>query len=87
MKPNIVALLSTCMEVPTSLLCLFVHEPLYQTVVVCCNSVFATFLQAWITVAFSMLEWGSLRLAPIKTCCQACTAKQYVYKGLLLCFR
>ena len=40
MKPNILALLSTCMEVSISLSCLFVHEPLYQTVVVCCNSFF-----------------------------------------------
>ena len=40
MKPNIFALLSTCMEVSVSLSCLFVHEPPYQTVVVYCNSVF-----------------------------------------------
>ena len=40
MKPNIFTSQSTCMEVSISLLCLFVHEPLYQTVVVCCNSVF-----------------------------------------------
>ena len=40
MKLNIFALLSTCMEVSVSSLCLFVHEPPYQTVVVYCNSIF-----------------------------------------------
>ena len=40
MKPNIFALLSTCIEVSVSLSCLFVHEPPYQTVVVYCNSIF-----------------------------------------------
>ena len=40
MKPNIFVLLSTCMEVSVSLSCLFVHEPLCQTPVVCCNSIF-----------------------------------------------
>ena len=32
--------LRTCMEGSVSLSCLFVHEPPYQTVVVCCNPVF-----------------------------------------------
>ena len=40
MKPNVFVLLSTCVEVSISLSCLFVHEPLYQTVAVHCNSVF-----------------------------------------------
>ena len=43
----------------------FAHEPPYQTVVMCCNPVFTAVLCAWITVLFSMLEWGSLRLVPI----------------------
>ena len=54
----------TCVEISISLSCLFVHEPLYQTRVVCCNSVFVTVLCVWITVPFSMLEWGWLRLIP-----------------------
>ena len=33
---RIFALLSNCMEVSISLSCLFVNNPLYQTVVVCC---------------------------------------------------
>ena len=37
MKPKIFALLSTCMKVSVSLLCLFAP---YQMAVVCCNSVF-----------------------------------------------
>ena len=37
---DIFAIQSTCMEVSVSLSCLFVHEPLYQTTVVCCNAVF-----------------------------------------------
>ena len=40
MKPNVFVLLSTCMEVSISLLCLLVHEPLYQTVAAHCDSVF-----------------------------------------------
>ena len=40
MKTDIFAIQSTCMEVSVSLLCLFVHEPPYQTTVVCCNAVF-----------------------------------------------
>ena len=32
-----VTVLSNCTEVSVSLSCLFVHEPPYQTVVVCCN--------------------------------------------------
>ena len=40
MKTDIFAIQSTCMEVSISLLCLFVHEPPYQTTVVCCNAVF-----------------------------------------------
>ena len=39
MRMNILALLSTCMEVPISLSCLLVHEPPYQ-IIVCCNSIF-----------------------------------------------
>ena len=37
---QIFLLLSNCMEVSISLSCLFVYEPPYQTVVVCCNSIF-----------------------------------------------
>ena len=51
MKLNILGLLSTCMEVSVSLLCLFLHEPPYQTIVVCCNLIFAVVLYTWITVA------------------------------------
>ena len=40
MKTDIFAIQSTCMEVSISLSCLFVHEPPYQTTVVCCNAVF-----------------------------------------------
>ena len=40
MKTDIFAIQSTCMEVSVSLSCLFVHEPPYQTTVVCCNAVF-----------------------------------------------
>ena len=40
MKMNILVLLSTCMEISVHLSCFFVHEPLYQTVVVCFNPVF-----------------------------------------------
>ena len=40
MKTDIFAIKSTCMEVSVSLSCLFVHEPPYQTTVVCCNAVF-----------------------------------------------
>ena len=40
MKSNIFVLLRICMEVSISLSCLFVHEPPYQIVVVCYNSVF-----------------------------------------------
>ena len=40
MKTDIFAKQSTCMEVSVSLSCLFVHEPPYQTTVVCCNAVF-----------------------------------------------
>ena len=40
MKPKIFALFDTCMKASVSLLCLFVHEPPYQTAVACCNSVF-----------------------------------------------
>ena len=39
-KPNISILQSTYMEISISLSCLLVHEPLYQTTVVCCNPVF-----------------------------------------------
>ena len=38
-EANIFVLLSTCVEVSVSLLCLFVYEPLYQTVVVFCSSI------------------------------------------------
>ena len=68
MKPNIFVLPSTCMEVSVSLSCLFVHEPPYQTVAVCCNSVFAAVLHAWTTVPFSTLEWGLLRLVLTNLC-------------------
>ena len=37
---NTFTLRSICMEVSASLSCLFVHEPPYQTTVVCCNPVF-----------------------------------------------
>ena len=37
-KTDIFTILSTCMEVFVNLSCLFVHEPLYQTIVVCCNA-------------------------------------------------
>ena len=40
MKTDIFAIQSTCMEVSVSLSCLFVHEPPYQTTVVCSNAVF-----------------------------------------------
>ena len=40
MKTDIFAIQSTCMEVSVSLSCLFVHEPPYQTTVVCCNAIF-----------------------------------------------
>ena len=40
MKTDIFAIQSTCMEVSVSLLCLIVHEPPYQTTVVCCNAIF-----------------------------------------------
>ena len=40
MKTDIFAIQSTCMEVSASLSCLFVHEPPYQTTVVCCSAVF-----------------------------------------------
>ena len=43
----------------------FVHEPPYQTVVVCCNSIFASVLCSWTTVPFSALEWGLLRVTPM----------------------
>ena len=39
-KTDIFAIHSTCMEISVSLSCLFVHEPPYQTTVVCCNPVF-----------------------------------------------
>ena len=39
-KTNIFTIQSTCMEISISLLCLFVHEPLYKTTVVCRNPVF-----------------------------------------------
>ena len=66
MKLNIFVLLSTCMKVSVSLLCLFVCEPQYQTVVVCCNPIFlAAVLRAWATVPVSMLKWGLLRLTLI----------------------
>ena len=39
-KMDIFAIHSTCMEISVSLSCLFVHEPPYQTTVVCCNLVF-----------------------------------------------
>ena len=39
-KTDIFATQSTCMEVSVSLLCLCVHEPPYQTTVVCCNAIF-----------------------------------------------
>ena len=64
MKLTILVLLSTCMEVSISLSCLFVHEPPYQIVVVCCNPIFAAVLSTQTTVLFSMLKWSSLRLAP-----------------------
>ena len=41
-KTDIFAIQNTCMEVSISLLCLFVHEPPYQTTVVCCNAVFCS---------------------------------------------
>ena len=37
---DIFALQSTRMKISVSLLCLFVHEPPYQTTVVCCNPAF-----------------------------------------------
>ena len=40
------------LEVSISLSCLFVHEPPYQTVVVCCNLVFAVVFSAWMTIPF-----------------------------------
>ena len=64
MKPNIFVLLSTCLEVSMSLLCLFVHEPLYQTVVVCCNPVFHFGSSCMDHPTKFPLVWGSLRLAP-----------------------
>ena len=39
-KTDIFAIQSTCMEISVGLSCLFVHEPPYQTTVVCCNPVF-----------------------------------------------
>ena len=39
-KTDMFAIHSTCMEISVSLSCLFVHEPPYQTTVVCCNPVF-----------------------------------------------
>ena len=66
MKPNIFALQSICMKVSISLLYLFVHEPLYQTVVVCCNSVSCYGSLHMDCRAVSILEWGlPLRLAQI----------------------
>ena len=52
------------MEVSVSLSCLFVHEPPYQTTVVCCNPVFRRGSSRMDHRTFSTLEWGSLRLAP-----------------------
>ena len=40
MKTDIFAIQSNCMEVSVSLSCFFVHEPPYQTTVMCCNAVF-----------------------------------------------
>ena len=59
MKLNSSALQSTCMKVSISLSRLIVHEPPYQSTIVCCNSVFCK----WAIVSFSTLECGSLRLS------------------------
>ena len=64
MKTDIFAIQSTCMEVSVSLSCLFVHEPPYQTTVVCCNAVFRRGSSRMDHRTFSTFEWGSLRLAP-----------------------
>ena len=41
MKLNILALLSTGMDIVVSLFYLFVHEPPYQVTVLCCNPAFS----------------------------------------------
>ena len=56
-----------------SLSCLFVHEPLYQTIVVCFSSVFSMVLCTQTKVLFSMLEWSSLRLTAIRIQLHTCT--------------
>ena len=61
-KLNNSALQSTCMKASISLSHLIVHEPPYQSMIVCCNSVFCI----WAIVSFSTLECGSLRLSLTK---------------------
>ena len=53
------------MEVSVSLSCLFVHDPLYQTVVVCCNPIFRHSSSCMNHPTKFPLVWGSLRLTPI----------------------
>ena len=57
--------LSTCMEVSVSLSCLFVHEPLYQTIVVCCNPVFCCSSSCMNHYTKFLLDWGTLSFATI----------------------
>ena len=66
MKPNIFVLLSTCMEVSVSLLFYFLHESLYQTVVVCYNPVLWRISSCMEHSTIFCIRVGSLRVTQTK---------------------
>ena len=57
---------------------MFVHDPPYQTVEVCCNLVFTMVLPTWATIPFCVLEWDLLRLTLIMWSITTVSSYHYV---------